>query len=526
VSYLTRDPALFRIAPALLLLAACVVPSDQSDSVFVTINSGSAIVSRGGALTLQARAWRGSPDGSAVLLGGTSFVWSSSDSAIAGVTPGPGGRAVVSGLSSGMVVIRASAKDFEDAAPVEVGIRVANTVEIDQVTPERVRFGEQVTVSGVGLGKVERVFLGDAPLIPDSASFTGDSTGIGSMRFWVAYPASSQRLLAVATEGFSASAPDTTFVVPEDVYERPDGLPAMVSLDGPVVRQPDVLFYNPALALELGSEGDSLRFFRSDTSTPLTITIRTASPRTLGFEPSISPDGPSLFGPAWSVGAQVQQCRSTIYNLPSIPPDSVMRVVEGSASSAFRVGVSGPAAGYSIVVRRGRPVPDSRIAPDRFEPNDQCEAADHNSLDPDLRLDLAASFLSEVMTIDYPYDLDWYHFSVPEGASQLVTIRTAALPFGAADSSDVGIYLLDRFETIATAAAPGSTETIALEVGAGDYYLVVADEAGVPTRYALCIALGTACMLPSAVALGDVQLRPPASAATGAPKHGESLAQK
>lgn len=510
----------------LVLLAACVVPSDQSDSVFVTINSGSAVVSRGGALTLQARAWRGSPDGSAVALGGTSFVWSSSDLTIARVIAGPGGRAVVSGLSSGNVLIRASARDFEEAAPVEVGIRVANTVEIDQVTPKTVRFGEQVTVIGVGLGKVERVFLGDAPLVPDSASFTGDSTGVGSMRFWVSYPASSQRLLAVASEGFSASAPDTTFVVPEDVYER-DGEPALISLDGPVVRRPDVLFYNPALAIEVGSEGDSVRFVRSDTSTSLTITIRTTSPLTLGFESSISPDGPSLFGPGWRMGTQVQECRSRTFNAPSIPPDSVVRVVEGPTSSAFRVGVSGPAAGYSIVVRRGRPVPDSRIAPDRFEPNDQCEAADHNFLDPDLRLELAASALSEVMTIDYPYDIDWYHFSVPEGGSQLVTIRTAALPFGAADSSDVGLYLLDGFNTIATAAAQGSTETIALEVSVGDYYLVVADEGGVPTRYALCIALGTACLLPSSsVALGDVQLRSPATAATGVPKHGDSLTQK
>jgi hypothetical protein len=58
-------------------------------------------------------------------------------------------------------------------------------------------------------------------------------------------------------------------------------------------------------------------------------------------------------------------------------------------------------------------------------------------------LDLVTG-VSEVLTIDQPLDLDWFRFSPPEALEgpRLVTIRTASLPFGATDSSNLGIGLV------------------------------------------------------------------------------------
>jgi hypothetical protein len=497
VSYHTTAVTLLRTVPAVLLLGTCVMPSDQSATVFVTVDVGSGLVTRGDGLNVQAHAWRAPEDGADAEIESASFDWTTSDPAVARVAAAEGGRAIVTGVRSGIVTLRVSTRDFENAAPAEVGIRVANTVEIDRVTPDTVAFGDEVTVEGIGLGGVERVFLGDGALLPDSGSFIGDSAGLGSMRFWVAFPASSQRLLAQASEGFSASAPDTTVVLPRDVFETADGAPPLINLDGPVVRPPDVAFINPALALEPGTDGDIYRFAQSD-SQPLTLVLRSAAVPPSGFEPVILPAEGDELDPDWGIGAREQRCGGVIYFIPSSDPDSVVRVLDSPLSTAFRLRVTGPAARYSLEVRHGRPVPDSRIQPDRFEPNDHCRLADQNFNDPDRMMDLAQVSPSEVLTIDHAYDLDWYSIHVSGDQPSLVTVRTATLPFGAADSSNVGIYLVDHFANVFRSAGPGPTQTIAEEISPGDYYVVVADEAGVPTRYALCIALGTVCVLPSA----------------------------
>ena len=59
----------------------------------------------------------------------------------------------------------------------------------------------------------------------------------------------------------------------------------------------------------------------------------------------------------------------------------------------------------------------------------------------------------------------------------------------------------DQVEWLAQSRALGSSERASAELFPGDYYLVVSDEA-VPTRYALCLAIGNDCTLPA----------PPASA--------------
>jgi hypothetical protein len=171
--------------------------------------------------------------------------------------------------------------------------------------------------------------------------------------------------------------------------------------------------------------------------------------------------------------------------------------------------VSGVSPGrYSLTVHDGYIGSDPRIQPDRFEENDYCLAADANFQDPARRIDLGTAF-ADTLTIDEPYEVDWFRFTVPpaEDEGQLLSIRTAARPFGAADSSDVGLVLfrVDSLETFldtltsvdAESHAAGSDEELVADVTPGDYYLIVMDEAGVPTRYSLCMAIGNTCALPA-----------------------------
>jgi hypothetical protein len=162
---------------------------------------------------------------------------------------------------------------------------------------------------------------------------------------------------------------------------------------------------------------------------------------------------------------------------------------------------------------------DPRIQPDRFEENDACAGADSNDVNPATHIDLLAGF-ADTLTIDEAYEVDWFRFTVPEDPSnpddplpRLVTARAAARPFGAADSSNIGLAVMSldslRFGRpssagpeipwLAESHAPGSTEILSAELMPGDYYLVVSDEGGVATRYALCLAIGNACTVPSAV---------------------------
>jgi len=494
-----RSTALTMLLAALLLWT-CALPSDDSGSVYLTVDVGSGLVRTGDVLTVQARAWRGTGHGDDLELRGASFRWSTSDPTVARITPGEAGRAVVTGVRSGSVRLQVTSLDFAEAEPEDVPLRVANLLEIDRVTPDTVRYGEQVTVEGVGLGHLERVFLGEAPLtalIPDSGSFTGDSVGVGSMRFWVPYPAATQRLLALSQEGISTSAPESTVVLSRDLLEPsdPNDPPPIIELDGQVVREPDVIFRNPALALEGVDQDDSYHFRRSRELGPITLSLRSFASPLPGFGAELESNAGAFFD-QWSIGSAKQGCKGDDYLIPEVPSDSVLLVLDGSDIDNFDLRVFAPApSGYELEVRRGRPAPDPRIAPDRFEPNDFCQLADRNLEDLERSIDLGAGRASEVLTLDHAYDVDWYAFRVPGFDRQTVTIRVVSLPFGAADSSAVRAYLING-SPVASSDNAG-VQTIVEELFGGDYYLVVVDEAGVPTRYGFCISLGVACTLPS-----------------------------
>ena len=70
----------------------------------------------------------------------------------------------VTGVNSGQIGINARAVAFEKAQSASFMLRVANPVEIDSIRPNLVRFGDTVTVYGVGVDSIFFVQLGPATL--------------------------------------------------------------------------------------------------------------------------------------------------------------------------------------------------------------------------------------------------------------------------------------------------------------------------------------------------------------------------
>lgn len=516
-------------AAAFTALQACLFPTDESDALAVRIDALSTIVIRGEAILLRASAATRDSSGNALRPGVVTFTWSSDDENIATVTGGDDGYATVQGINAGRVTIRATVRDYRNAEPGTRTIRVSNTVAIDSVVPDTVRYGEQVTVHGVGLGRVDELILSETALIPDPSSLAGDALGEGSIRYWVPYPARSGHALAIAVDGFSAPAAAPTVVIPENAYHSAGGSPTVIDLNGPTLAEDGTLFFDPALALTPDAAVNTFRLARSDTSRPLTVVISTSEPVVRNIQPSVSLPGDDFsenpieyFG--WRIGTVEQLCqREFLTSAPELDFESRPATVIRSLQHTFRGGIdlriTGASPGrYSLRILDGYVPPDPRLTPDRFEENDYCDGADLSFEDPAKGLDLITG-ISEVLTIDQPLDLDWFRFSLPEAPEgvRLVTIRTTSLPFGAADSSNLGIGLVSLDSLFgccaegwtAEARAPGSSERMSLELPAGDYYLVVADEAGVATGYGLCAVIGNDCTPPVPPSTSGIGRGPP-----------------
>jgi hypothetical protein len=501
---------------ALCLASACVFPNDESRDLTVTVDAPSELVVPGEPLPVTAHVRRLSASGNLELIPGAEIRWTSSDAATASVAAASDGSATVTGLQSGTAEIAAYAVGFENAVPGILAIRVASSVEIDSIVPAIVRYGELVTIYGVGLGNLVRVSLGQADLIPDKSTFAGDRSGLGRLGFWVPYPAETGRAAAVSLQGATALAPVPTTVIPVDLYHELGVGPPRIDVSGPPVRPPDTLYHNPALALTTEEESDGFRIALSDTGRAITITISTQTPAVTLFDPVVSlgaePIERSLeegHQSSWVIGLGGQICRAIPagsgaeagafipFTRPVLRtgPVTVIRALKDLPAADLLLGIIGdPPGRYSLTIEEGYKTADPRIPADRFEENDHCLGADINHQRPATSTELP---FSDTLTIDNPYEVDWFRFTVPgdpgDGISNFLTAKVAARPFGARDSSDLGMLLVTEFGASTEVHTVGSSETLNAELSAGDYYLIVLDEAGVPTRYSMCIAIGSDC---------------------------------
>ncbi len=479
---------------ALLLasaLAACVEPNDVSGDVLVTIEATTKVIIQGQGVRFTARTWHRTSGGGLEEVRGVSYHWRARNEGIVSIADS-GSNATIIGVSRGQDSVFAIPIDYENAAPGALEVRVAAPVEIDQVSPATVRYGEEITVTGVGLGHATRFGLGEADLIPEAGSFSGDSSGLGALRLWVPFPARSDRLVAVTLGGASTTAGDTTTVAPFDAYEPNDTVPSVIRLDPTSSAQPGLLFSNPALAVESGDAVDRYQLLSSDTARAVTVMVSDASRLAASFEADVSSSSGD-----WTLGIRKQECRDSIVTVADIVPDTLSRAFTSMPSGGLQLAVRGSPSRYDLRVLDGYRRQNPAIGPDRFEENDYCTGAD----DPAKLIDLSVPF-SDTLTIDNGYELDWFRIAVPGSDTQLVTIRTIARPIGAVDSSNIALSLFTAPEPqpvpFGVSDVPGSAEVISVALGPGQYYLLVADRGGIATRYSLCMALGSNCDLVTA----------------------------
>ena len=493
---------------AAALAAACELPTDRSEGIYVAVSADAPVLLRGQSTALTASVWMRAGDGDSIEVRNAALLWTSANQELATVAPLDASSARITGVNPGMVEIRAMVPGHEDAAPGVIQIRVANPLEIDSLSPDTVRYGELLVAHGVGVGSLFFAALGSGTLGIDSLATAGDPAGLGAQAFWVAYPASSGVLLA-AGSGQLVAAPEPTVVLPWDLHEPNQLSPTILALDGPSPYPPvpEVRYYNPALAFEdLRGAAFGYDWYRWTTATPGTpYTFFLFAPALRGTHGAYMTDDAGGAGGSttWRLGPGMYDCKGYELRLPVAPADSVIvalgRLPAGSVDFVSAYVQQGR---YALVAVQGyRTAKD--IAPDRFEENDLCTFADENFLDPARRIELTAPFVDE-LTIDVPQEIDWLRFRVPGAAPQPVAIRAAARPLGARDESDIDLYVLrvptatQGLDLLGGNADPGSDALATVMLEPGDYYLAVVDSAGVPTPYALCIAIGADCALPAA----------------------------
>lgn len=503
----------------------CAFPADNSPEVYVTIETPALVLLDGAEMTVRARAWRliGTPDtgnGDDQPLGNVDFQWTSSTTTVAHVDNNGAGYATVLGVAPGLSDITARVISFEKASSAALPLRVSGFLEVDSMTPASVKWGDKLTLWGVGIQYAFITSLDGAGLIPDSLSYV-TSNGLSHMDFWVPQPARSS-LLFVLGPGVFFTTPDSVAVDTMDLYEPNTVSPTLLSLDapGPYPTLPFVKFANPALAFEELPRDttvgyDWYRFARTDTTRPLTIVVKPQGnldstglfmviADSIVFNGTFH-DAPPV-PPFWFVTSEgYYYCARGGFS-PNIPPfDSMVialktlpRYVPGN-NGIHVLNFYGKRLNYTMIAA-DTVIPPGKIHQDRFEENDVCTMADA----PGKTIPVGPlSPFGDTLTIDVPHDLDWYRFRVNAPlAGDTTTIRVAERASGAVGNrSDIDLYVLDtNFVFMGSSNDVGSFDILRLALASGDYYLAVVDYAGEPTRYSLCLSVRFGCIPPFAPA--------------------------
>jgi hypothetical protein len=492
-------------------LSGCSESTGSFDQAYVAISSPSPVVLRGDQVELTASLWTRSAPGDSVEMRNAELVWSTDDPTLASLTPGDNHTAVATGVNSGVVQIRAVATGFQGATPATFSLRVSNPLEIDSVRPAVVSFGEKVTLYGVGVNTLFFATLQGASLVPDTFSVAAGAGGLGQLSLWVPPPASTGRVVALSPTQI-VTAPESTTVLPTDLYEPNEAAPRTIDLSaGPFPSLPAIRFYNPALAFEELSRDDSLgidwyRFNGVVAGGDLTFIFTGPGSKGahLTFLASTVNDADSVAIPDWTIGSGLYHCKNHAFKVDQRSSDSLIvalkNVPQGSIDFVSLFFVTGR---YGLAVVDGYLSSSPVTGPDRLEENDNCEFADRNFADPLTRVDLSTPF-SDSLTIDNSHDIDWIRFRVPGLVPQAVTVKTAR-PTGVngAKAGDIDLYVMkipvagSPLDIRGSSKTKGSDESLTLVLDPGDYYMVVADFAGTPIRYSLCAALGASCSMPS-----------------------------
>src|SRR6059036_834166 len=207
---LSRGIAAWAVLFSCATLATCVFPTERDDSVRVTIEPLPVLV-RGDETHATARAWHILAVADSQEIANVTFIWSSDDPLTATVDA----TGHIVGIKSGTTAIRAAAANFDKrAAAGQIALRVANTLEIDSIRPATVKYGEIVTVYGVGLLDTLGIGLSvaGAGLIPVPFSASQDAAGRSQIKYWLPPPAHTDPLFYIGAGVFGFST-DTVRVI-------------------------------------------------------------------------------------------------------------------------------------------------------------------------------------------------------------------------------------------------------------------------------------------------------------------------
>jgi len=521
---LRRAIPLLTIAAA-LNGASCAFPTDKSDKVIVRLTAPSQVVLRGQDMSIYAEAFHVA-GADTQPISNVQFFFTTGSSNTAIVQNDGGGYATVTGVNSGTVDITARAVPFERAQQADLVLRVSNPLEIDSVRPSNARWGDVLTVYGVGVDSMFLASISNVNLVEYPFSRVRDqTTGRAQIKFWVPPPARSAPLayLGAGVFGFDTA---TTNLGKEDTFEPNDTQPSIVNLDagGPWPGTPyaPILFANPALAFETPDRGSELadwfEFRHSDTTRPTTFILtypsfgqdtltRTFLLDSLGWAP-----GYSLRAPVTFVGSKWSYCKNNQFKPIQVNRESTVVALKELPSPRMHIITffSNPQR-YGLTVVDGYITSDPRIKADRFEEDDLCTFADR----PAQRIPQPAGTALSVfqgtdsLSIDNAFDIDWHLVTLgpPSGLDSSFRVRTKSLPFASdgTDNSDIDVYILSLSGSqLFSSTASGSTEDLTVNLPAGLYYVVIVDYAGQPTYYSMCLSarralsLNACNLLPSA----------------------------
>ncbi|HKW41249.1 MAG TPA: Ig-like domain-containing protein [Gemmatimonadales bacterium] len=521
----------------LVTVTTCVFPTEHDAAVHVSIRP-LRILLRGSDSTAKATAWQIVAPGDSQKLLNVAFVWTSSNASVA--TVNQAGHIV--GVNSGTAIIRAAARNFDAGAlPGVDTLRVSAPLEVDSVRPKLVRYGERVTIYGVGVDSIFSASLAGASLIHVPFSDTVFHVGTARTRYWVPPPATTDSLFFLGFSGgqgvFGFVHGDTTHVIERDIYEPDDTVPAAVDLDAarpfPNTILDSLLFFNPALAFEAlkRDEKTGADWYHFTQAASRNATIVLTAPDVAGtfltfLTDSLGWDGTNkryfIGKNSWTFGPKAHACHglnfapaeavgdSTIVAFKNLPAGALDAIAIYTQPGRYGLGV---VAGYV-----------SELPADSHEDDNSCNAADKH---PD------ALPLRDTLAIENPHDVDWFRFTVP--SLGVVNMRAAVLTSVQPDSlKDLDGYIIrvpsssDTALTIvgADTAVSSSVSIVTAPLAAGDYYAVIVDFAGTSTPYEICLTLTTACApFPSPPATAGARRqrltsrRAPTAAFTRAPRH-------
>ncbi|HVH09189.1 MAG TPA: Ig-like domain-containing protein [Gemmatimonadales bacterium] len=512
-------------------VGTCVFPTEHDASVHVSITP-LHILLRGAAAVRRATAWQMISATDSQAIPNVRFVWSSSDPLTASVDNE--GRIV--GIKSGMVTITAAAANFGQAAhPGRDTVRVSAALEVDSVSPDTVRYGDRLSIYGVGVDSIFQASLGDGILIPVPFSTQTYPNGTARSRYWVPPPAVTDSLFYLGiTNGngvFAFVHNSTTKVIEHDLYDPNQVTPRRISLTGPgpfPTQLPNLLFFNPALAFEVLPFGASsgADWFRFGLAPPKDVTVILESPNLAStfqtfLSDSLGWDGTTkkyfIGHNSWTFGPGSHACHGLRFNPPELTGDSTIVAFKGlTADSLDAIAVYTQPGRYGLVVVGTY---QSELPADSHEDDNSCTAADARGAQP-----FGVNGFRDTLAIENPHDIDWIRFTAPTPAPIFgVEFRVHAIAGAHPDSvkfltfyvikvpaaSDTALSIV--VADTAVAARLDHDRTATLTAGQ-DYYAVVLDFAGATTYYELCVQQAPA-IAGSGPCAGQAWPAPPAATA-------------